>query len=288
MLGEIEVLKPGLFSTIQDSGRFGFRDFGVPLSGPMDTYSSCLGNMILNNSPDDPVLEITQTGPKLKFGAPANIVITGAKLSPEINGDIIRNNRIYSLMVGDVLSFGRRETGSRAYVTIQGGFKCDKVLGSCSWYDGLTSYFRLDKGMILNFSKEDQKILNVTTALRYKDKYLMENKIPAFPGPEFHKLSTALQSQLFNTTFSIDPANNRMAIQLQENFKNSLEPIISGPVIPGTVQLTASGKIIILMRDCQTTGGYPRMLQVTREGLNILAQKVTGDKVKFDLLNSVP
>ena len=75
-----------------------------------------------------------------------------------------------------------------------------------------------------------------------------------------------------------------MAYQLQESLENSLEPILTSGVLPGTVQLTPSGKLIILMRDCQTTGGYPRVLQLKESAINILAQKYTGQQIRFKLV----
>ena len=86
---------------------------------------------------------------------------------------------------------------------------------------------------------------------------------------------------LFQKEFSIDQNNNRMAIQLKEELINNLDPIITGPVLPGTVQLTPSGKLIVLMRDCQTTGGYPRVLQLSSSGMDVISQKATGGKVIF-------
>ena len=76
-----------------------------------------------------------------------------------------------------------------------------------------------------------------------------------------------------------------MAYQLEDPLKNSLQPIITSLVLPGTIQLTPSGSLIILMRDCQTTGGYPRILQLSEASINRLAQKSTGDKVRFELIN---
>jgi allophanate hydrolase subunit 2 len=70
-----------------------------------------------------------------------------------------------------------------------------------------------------------------------------------------------------------------------QNIENHLEPIITSAVLPGTVQLTPSGKLIILMRDCQTTGGYPRVLQLKEASINVLAQKLTGHAVQFKLEN---
>lgn len=283
MTGEIEVLKPGLFSTIQDGGRFGFLEFGVPISGPMDFYASRFGNLILNNSQDAAVLEITQSGPALKFMGSANIAITGGNLSPQINGYEIKNGRVYSLINGDILSFGNRVLGCRSYIAVQGGFEGEKVLDSYSWYDGITPHFRLEKGMKLHFKSEKQRVFKPTSGIKFNNYYLSDLNVPVFTGPEFHLLPYELQEELCRKTFSVNVASNRMGIQLNELLENKLQPIITGPVIPGTVQLTPSGKIIILMRDCQTTGGYPRVLQLSREGMDILAQKFTGDEVRFAL-----
>lgn len=281
MIAEIEVLRPGLFSTIQDEGRFGFLNFGVPMSGPMDIYAARLGNLILNNSHDAPVLEITQTGPSLQFHGDANIVIIGGNLTPMINGSEIKNGKIYFLKKGDILNFGKRLLGSRAYIAIRGGFICEKVLGSCSWYEGLTRHFKFERGMKLYFNPELQIEVSSTSGVKYDDSYLSQSIVPVYPGPEFHLLPAKLQGELWEKSFVVDSSSNRMALQLKEKFENTLKGIITGPVIPGTVQLTPSGKLIILMRDCQTTGGYPRVLQVSREGLNILAQKISGDNVNF-------
>ena len=87
--------------------------------------------------------------------------------------------------------------------------------------------------------------------------------------------------------YSISKDNNRMAYQILPVLKNSLESILTSPVLPGTVQLTPSGQLIILMRDCQTTGGYPRILQLTERSINILSQKTTNSVVKFSLCSSI-
>lgn len=283
-MGEIEVITPGLFSTIQDEGRFGFLEFGVPLSGAMDTYASRIGNLILNNNLQDPVLEITQMGPSLKFHNNAKIVITGAGLSPMVEGSEIKNSRIYHIKKGETLHFGKRINGSRAYLSIAGGFECEKILNSHSWYEGLTTHFRLEKGMWLKFNTEKQSGNPSFSGVRYNMDYFQETQVPVFEGPEFKKLSGILQEELLNIKFSLDPGSNRMAVQLKEIVENALSPIITGPVLPGTVQLTPSGKIFILMKESQTTGGYPRVLQVSQEGLNIIAQKIPGDKIQFKIV----
>ncbi len=281
MRGRIEILQPGLFSTIQDTGRFGYAKFGVPGSGAMDSYAATMANLILNNKPDAAVLEITQMGPKLKFSAPVNIVVTGGNLSPRINNAEIKNNRITSIAAGDVLSFGKRIFGARAYLGISGGFKTEIILQSRSWYKDLTAYSRLEKGMLLDYNSGDQKIAVTASSVKTNFDYLSQNELEVSPGPEFQKISNEEKKSIFSKKFHVSRNSNRMGIQLEEVIPNNLQPIITGPVVAGTVQFTPGGRLIILMRDSQTTGGYPRILQLKESSINLLAQKVEGDEISF-------
>ncbi|MFD1096434.1 5-oxoprolinase subunit C family protein [Salegentibacter chungangensis] len=283
IMAEVEVLHPGLFSTIQDSGRTGFREYGVPVSGAMDKYAAKTANLILQNQADAAVLEITQMGPKLKFGAPAKIAISGANLSPEVNGKPVENNEVIKIEAGDILAFGKRELGCRCYLAVKQGFRSPKVLESRSWYEGLTDHYRLEKGMTLSYRETQKEKYETHSSLKFSADYLATEEIEVYPGPEFKVLSETQKLVLRESYFSISRNNNRMAIQLQETFANELEPIITGPVLPGTVQLTPGGKLIVLMRDCQTTGGYPRILQLSEYAVNAIAQKIQGDAVKFNM-----
>lgn len=283
MKAEIEVLQPGLFSSIQDLGRFGFMKYGVPVSGSMDAYASKMANLILRNSPDCAVMEISQMGPKLKFSHPVEIVITGADLSPTINNIGLRNNIIYLIKAGDILSFGKRKAGCRSYLGISGGFHTEKVLNSRSWYEGITTNSHLVKGIKLGYLSIVGSMDNMYSSIKPELSYIRTQEIVVTKGPEFEQLPHNLKEEIFFQEFSISKNYNRMAIQLEEDFKNTMEPIITGPVVQGAVQLTPGGRIIILMRDSQTTGGYPRVLQVMEQGMNSLAQKLQGDKIQFRL-----
>ncbi|MFO7721503.1 MAG: allophanate hydrolase subunit 2 family protein, partial [Gillisia sp.] len=171
MKAEIEVLQPGLFSTIQDLGRYGFLKYGVPLSGNMDKYASMMGNLILNNPVNAAVLEITQMGPKLRFNAFAQVVFTGADLSPEINKIPVANNTIYLINCGDELSFGKRKSGCRAYLSIKGGFKTSESLGSKSWYEGISDFSKLTTGMKLAFEKTTSVLYDTHASVKINSEY---------------------------------------------------------------------------------------------------------------------
>ena len=281
MKAEIEVLQPGLFSSIQDLGRTGYQKYGVPASGVMDRYAMRICNLILGNPEDTGVLEITMQGPHLKFTESTSIAISGADLSAELNGDLISINERVEINAGDELKFGVPKSGFRAYLGIQGGFISEELMGSNSWYEGLTENERLKKGMRLIYSPDSSAGVDTFSSIKIDSDYVISREVEVYAGPEFEKLTSDQQKAIFNSEFTIEGTSNRMAVQFKEDFHNELEPIITGPVMPGTVQLTPSGKIIILMRDCQTTGGYPRILQLSEYGIQVLSQKVPGEKINL-------
>ena len=282
MKAEIEVIAPGILTSIQDLGRFGFQKYGVPQSGVMDRYAMRMCNLLLGNSEDAAVMEITFQGPKLKFSAETSIVISGADLSPTLNDESISLNEVTRIGAGDTLKFGRRKSGMRAYLGIKDGFKTEIIMNSRSWYDDISQFSRLQKGMKIPYSMNTSEIKSTHASIKIEDEYLHSEQIEAYPGPEFLQLPALLQKEIFKKRFVLDGSSNRMAIQFEQNFENQLEPIITSPVLPGTVQLTPSGNLIVLMRDCQTTGGYPRVLQLSELGMQTLSQRLPGTSINFN------
>ncbi|WP_282135719.1 biotin-dependent carboxyltransferase family protein [Seonamhaeicola maritimus] len=279
----IKVLNPGMYSTIQDFGRFGYQKYGVPCSGVMDRKAASFANAILGNNNELPVLEMTMLGPKLQFDCNTIICVSGADMSPKLNNTFILNNKPISVKKGDVLSFGKLNNGVRSYLAVSGGFSTEKVMESYSMYAGITNQSKIEKNDIIEVSIKSELFENQHASIKMNTDYFGSKDIEVFKGPEFETLSESQKELLFNQDFTISKDNNRMAYQLNEPLENSLEPIITSLVLPGTVQLTPSGKLIILMRDCQTTGGYPRVLQLKESSINVLSQKFTGQMVSFCL-----
>lgn len=278
----LKVLKSGFYTTIQDMGRYGFREKGVPISGVMDSASAGLANMLLGNKSNTALLEMTMNGPKLKFSCNTCIVITGAMMTPKINDTYITNNKVYDIAKGDVLSFGKLKLGFRAYLAVKGGFKTKKALKSRSQYKSITKEACLSNGDELDFLEFPfSKMSKPNTKI--KSNWLEKDVLEVFKGPEFELLTDKQKELLFSKEFTIAKENNRMAYQLQENLPSHNHSILTSATLPGTVQLTPNGKLIILMKDAQTTGGYPRVLQLTEEAICVLAQKKTNDKVVFHL-----
>ena len=277
----IKVLKPGFYSTIQDLGRFGFQHYGVPTSGVMDRYSAKLGNAILTNYEDDAVLEITMTGPTLQFYCDTQICVSGADMSPRLNDVPVGLHKVIIMNAGDVLSFGKLKYGFRCYLAVFGGFQSNMAMKSRSMYHDITSCNVIKKEQELQISEQAKQLENSNSSIKIDDTHFTSNGIEVLKGPEHGLLSDKQKQQLVSQTFTVSKNNNRMAYQLDETIDNNLKPILTSFVLPGTVQLTPSGKLIILMRDCQTTGGYPRILQLKEASINIVSQKVTGGTLHF-------
>lgn len=279
----IKVLKAGFYSTIQDQGRFGQREYGVPVSGAMDSYSSEFANKLLGNEAAAAVLEMTMTGVELQFYKSTTIAVTGAEMSPKLNGKPVKMFKSVKVSPNDILSFGGFVSGFRAYLAVKGGFLTKPVLGSRSMAKGITPAVVIQKNDELEIKDFSNRLNTKHVNLVFNTLYAEDDTLEVFKGPEFDKLTKKQQEILFSKEFEVSKHNNRMAYQLLPLFQNNLDSILTAPVLPGTVQLTPSGQLIILMRDCQTTGGYPRVLQLTEKAINKLSQNKAGSYLKMKL-----
>ncbi|WP_228851919.1 5-oxoprolinase subunit C family protein [Aegicerativicinus sediminis] len=280
----IEVLSSGFYSTIQDLGRFGFSHYGVPVSGAMDETALRLANALLNNSENAAGLEITMTGPKLRFQCPTAICVTGAEMQPQINGQRIENCKIYAVDKGSILGFGRLTSGFRTYLAVKGGISTEPILGSRSQLQSVTGNSVIKRGHAIPIQEYSGFTYGSGARIQNKQFIGSQELMECFKGPEFEMLPEHLRNQLVGNTFTVSNHFSRMGYQIQEELSNSLPSMITSAVLPGTVQLTPQGKLIILMRDSQTTGGYPRVLQLTEKSIDGIAQKKMGDKLVFKLI----
>lgn len=277
-----KVLKSGFFLTVQDLGRFGYRDIGVPVSGAMDKIAVKRANVLLDNTPNDAVLEITMTGPTLLFEAATYICLSGAYLSPTLNNKPIENYQVTKVSEGDILSYGRLDNGFRSYMAIKGGIQTTAVLGSRSQYFPVTEGKSLRDGDEVLFT-ETTSFDPVLSAVKMENHFGWD-ELEVFKGPEFSILSDTQLASLFSKSFTISKENNRMAYQLTELIQADQHSMLTSGTLPGTIQLTPAGRLIILMKDGQTTGGYPRILQLSEDAICALAQKKFGDSLSFKLV----
>jgi len=281
--------KAGLLTTIQDKGRIGYQEFGVPVSGAMDQGAAQLANWLVNNPPSAPVLEITLLGPTIEIEGSAQIAITGADLSPKLNRQAIPMYETLTINQKAILSFGRINSGCRAYLAIGGNWMVKKWLGSASAATSapkdLTPNSIIEKNSNLQIQHPTsfipKRIHKPTTQLMDTETL----RISVLPGPEFEAFSNYNIGHFFSQGYQISNDSNRMGYRLigkALDFRPSKEVISSG-IVPGTIQISNSGQPIILMRDAQTTGGYYRIANVLNAGLNQLAQAKPGTFVWFTL-----
>jgi biotin-dependent carboxylase-like uncharacterized protein len=277
-----KVLSPGILTTFQDKGRFGYRHLGVPVCGIMDDYSATKSNYLAHNRMDSAVMECTIKGPVLQCISPADVVLSGIGFNSTINQKPIITDKLYKLQSGDILDIGHSTTGMRIYLAVRGGFVVEKILGSASYDKTVAPKLKLQKDQILETCMPDSEN-QIGIDIAGNEINFNLQTIEVFPGPEFDCLNTCDIKQLLNNPWTIDPSSSRMAILVKEKFVTDKPQIISAAVHPGCIQLTPSGKLILLMKDAQTTGGYARIMQVSAEGISILAQKVPGSQIFFDL-----
>ena len=275
----IAILHPGIYCSVQDQGRFGHTKMGVPQAGCADTYAATMANALLKNHEKDALIEITFGQGKFKFTSDTYICLTGGDFSPKLNGKLIKMQSVYFIKKDSVLSFGKRVYGARVYLSVQGGIQTEKVYGSRSFFDGITQQ-KLGKGAMLPILPVKERTETSLSKVRVTDQHFTTLYLPCLKGPEFSKLNKEQQHKLF-TPFSISDDNNRVGYRLKESLENNLSSILTSAVLPGTVQLTPSGKCIILMQDCQVTGGYPRILQLSEIAVARVSQKISGDKIQF-------
>lgn len=279
----LKVLSTGLQTTFQDLGRFGYRKLGVPLSGVMDQKLAQFANSLVGNSLDETVIEFTVIGPTLEMLEDVELAVAGFGFSLQRNNNPIPSNQKHFLEKGTVLKIGSSSKAVRGYMAVKGGYQIAKVLGSASFYPLISPKLSIEKGIIIN--KNDLPKNTIEHSVFDFDFSNYETpKIEVYKGPEFELLSNEIRKQLFKSEFKVNPQSNRMAVFLDSSFHFSAQEIITSPVQPGTIQLTPSGKMIVLMRDAQTTGGYARILQLSENSVNKLAQKPAGTSILFKLI----
>ena len=280
----IEVLKCGILCSVQDMGREGYRHFGVPVSGAMDHRSALLANLLLDNDPGDAVLEIDEYGVHLLFDAPTWIAESGATRSVFINKQKLSSIGAIEVKPGDIIKISSAEKGRWSYIAVKGGILTDVHLGSRSSYPPAalgTPYLRKRSTLpILSIKGSWQVKTNSRISL---SDHFEKKIIRAVPGPEYHLMANPKDDTVLH--FKIDQNSNRMAYLLKDReLRSTTTGINTAPVFPGTVQLPPSGVPVVLMRDAQTTGGYPRILQILSEDMDALAQKRAGDEIQIRLL----
>jgi biotin-dependent carboxylase-like uncharacterized protein len=280
-------LKSGLFTIVQDLGRYGYLKYGIPISGAMDTFSLVAANILVANNSNDACLETTLFGPELQVLTRTQIAITGGDISPKINGQNVPTWQTLEVQEGDVISFGKVENGCRAYLSMRGGINTPLVLGSRA------TYVRGGIGGINGRQLKTGDIIEGFDVSPLKVGYSMpEDLVPQFTGQFKAHVILGPQADMFTergiNTFLSSPYKvtleaDRMGYRLEGPIieHKAKADIISDALLPGAIQVPKNGKPIIIMRDAQTTGGYPKIAVAIIPDVSLLGQAKPNDIIEF-------
>ena len=286
-----EVIQPGPLTTIQDLGRPGYQQFGVPTAGALDNYSFRIGNLLVGNAEGAAALEITLFGCQLRALRETTVAITGADLAATINGEPASAWESLSLKEGDILSFPRLNKGCRAYLAVAGGITVTQVMQSASTYTkaGIGGFEGrpLRKGDILQVSKSIASAKVARVPSEYKPVYGNQITLRVVLGPQDDLFTEEGISTFLDSEYTVSAQADRMGYRLEGPRIQHRQgaDIISDGIPLGAVQVPGDGLPIILLVDRQTTGGYTKIATVICVDIPGIAQAKPGDKIKFQKID---
>jgi len=288
--GLIEVLDGGIGNSIQDAGRFGFRHMGITVSGGMDNYLARCANALAGNSIDCACLEIRAAGPKLLIlQGPVRVALAG-DISAVVN---FSNGESQALAAWQSITLGAQDeleiaylSGGTAYLAVSGGITTPPQLGSRSTYQraligGLDGQPLMTGNLLPSVATNPQVIADYAA-----DPWLYaDDPVRVMLGPQEGHFQPQSVAQFLDSDFQVTTQLDRMGVRLEGSPLQHISPaaadIVSDGVTPGTIQVPGNGHPIILLADCQTVGGYPKIATVITADAPRLGQFRPGQKVRF-------
>ena len=290
----MEILSPGILTSIQDLGRYGYGRYGVATSGALDPFSLRIANLLVGNRPDQAGLETMLLGPAIRVLADIVVAVTGGNLQPLVNKRPIEMWRSHNLKKDDILSFGSMVSGLRAYVAVAGGFQITPVMGSRS--TNLPSGFggfqgrALEKNDILTCAKlrrqpqTQTRIFNEAWIPYYTNSWSLR----IIWGPHDDHFPDESRASFLSAAYKMSSDSDRTGIRLEGRILRKKPDIpasiISEGVIAGSIQIPGDGKPIIILGET-VTGGYRKIATVISADLPSLGQIKPGDTVRFSAVS---
>lgn len=286
MTASVIVVRPGLLSTVQDLGRWGWQAFGVSVSGPMDPRAHRLANALVGNPEDVATLEITVVGPELVFEETRTIAVCGADFIITVGDHLAAHAAPFRVPGGGHLRFGARSRGTRAYLAVDGGFAVEPVFGSRSTH--LPSRIGGHRGRGL--AAGDRLPLGPAHGQRIRQRFGPILDMPSgharlriIPTPHLDHFPPDALTQLQSARYTVRPESDRMGYRLEGPAVGTVTQgtMLSQPSPLGSIQVPHDGQPILLMADRQTTGGYPTIATVITADVGVAGQLGPGDTVAF-------
>lgn len=285
----LEIQEPGLQTTVQDKGRYGYQRYGVPVSGAMDLFALRASNILVGNDDGEAALEITALGPRIRFATPTWIAITGADLSPTLDGRSLPTWEAVEVAEGGVLAFGGPADGMRAYLAVAGGIDVPPVMGSRSTYlKGPFGGFKgraLQAGDILPTLSPGERSFVKRRMARGTPRpiYGHNHDLRVVMGPQKSAFTAEAISTFLAATYTISMDSDRMGYRLDGPAVEhaAAADIVSDGTPLGAVQVPGDGAPIILLADRGITGGYAKIATIIGSDTGKLGQAMPGDTLTF-------
>ena len=282
------VEQPGVLTTVQDGGRFGYERFGMSPSGPMDLTSFEIANLLVGNRREESALEMTILGPTLRFTAANVVAVTGAPLKPKLNGEDCPMNRAFPVSAGDELALGAVQGGCRSYIAFAGGLDVPEIMGSrCTALQNKVGGFqgrRLAKGDAIGFRSP-------AAALPHMERRHAERQVETAPlreirvvlGPQEDRFTREGIDTFLTGVYTVTKDFDRMGCRLEGPVIAHREDgnIISDGMVTGAIQVPTAGQPIIMLAERQTVGGYTKIATVITADLPAVGQCKAGDQIRF-------
>lgn len=289
----IEVLAPGIMSSVQDMGRTGARNLGVGVAGAMDADALRIGNLMVGNPENAPAIEVTLGGLSLRFEADTVFALTGADTGATLDGAVLPPWWVTTARTGQVLTLGMARVGMRAMVCIAGGIAVEPVMGSAATdvkggfggHEGrwLRAGDRLHTGTAVIPGRTGFGLASSRLGLRPSEG---DVDLRVLPAAEWSRHSPQVQAMFADSEWTLQSDSNRMGYRLSGPalLREPME-LLSHGIVPGTIQLPPSGQPVIQMVDANTCGGYPKLGVVIGADMSRLGQVRLGGRMRFHMVD---
>ncbi|MGR5143437.1 biotin-dependent carboxyltransferase family protein [Photobacterium sp. DNB23_23_1] len=294
-MAAMEVIRPGMLTLIQDTGRYGAGGQGLSQGGAVDLHAYCWANYLLANKPNSATLEITLGQAEFQVLQDGQIAVTGADMQPTINGCTLPMWQSVAVKKGQRLVFGFARSGLRAYLAIQGGFDVPLIMGSASavprnQLGGFHQGKGLKKGDMLlakqvsmgGLKSLNEQAVNRQTSARFIPDYNKPIELRVIESYQYQSFPEGEMQRFYAGRYTVSQETDRMGCRLSgEPIYAEIEGIVSEGIALGAIQIPPNGQPIVLLNDRQTLGGYPKLGCVARIDLPRLAQARPGTEVVF-------
>ncbi len=285
----LKIIQPGMLSTIQDRGRYGYQRFGMPTAGAMDTFALRAANALLGNHDNAACIEATVLGPRIELLADTRIAVTGANVSPRLDGEPIPMWHAVPVSKGGRLEFRSPKDGMRAYLAVAGGIDVPQVMGSRATYMkaaiGGIEGRPLRAGDILNTLPSETVGPAILPAITDEEAltYGSSHELRVVLGPQRQAFTQKGIDTFLSSTYTVSINSDRMGYRLEgEPIEHTDGPdVISDGTPLGAIQVPGDGQPIILLADRGTTGGYTKIATVISPDLSKVAQAMPGHAITF-------